>query len=157
VLLAAIVTTLLVGQGQADNRGLVIGRTLLLKDDKGRAKIKITADEQGEAFLQLLNDEGEERFKLAANSEAPPYMVFREDSGTARLIVAWTKEGPFLHLLDGEARERLLLGLDGNSNGLIALTDGKRVRALFSLDDKGEPYIRFMGENDKVTWSAPGE
>jgi hypothetical protein len=156
VAIAAVV--FLVGQSHKNAPRDLVGRSLALKDNQGRIRLRAVADhDEQDPGLQILDQKGNERLRMALGRPGP-YLTLRDELGNARVLVAWANGGkptPFIALLDEDNIERFEVGFWEGRPFLALRNERARPRVVALTKEDGSPDLSLFGKNDKIVWRAP--
>jgi hypothetical protein len=132
--------------------------------------------------FHLVDEDGKDRWVLKLSGAGEPNITFINNNGWAPMAIGVNKEGfPFFNmiqephqpggpsfiLMDGEMKNRAVLGLkeDGEPN-ITFLDNNGQVRAIFGSTDLKNPFtgltekrpgssLVLFDEDGKIIWSAP--
>lgn len=134
---ALAVTAAMLLMGQVTSNKVLEAEQFMLTDSKGRNRGGLRVLTDGRPILQLADEQGRPRAELAMLSNNTPALYFYDyDQGrdVERKYLAW-------------------LGVSRNGSVTLALIDREGQRQA-QLSATG-PWLRFLGKDGRLLWSAP--
>jgi hypothetical protein len=128
---------------------------LVLTDQKGEAKIVMGTDQKG-TVLHFCK--GEKKFPVALEmtNDGNAVMGLGDADGKVRLALSVTDGKPYLHVMGQDEKPHISLSLGtGESPSLMLTGKEKKERAVVGIDQKANPFIMLMDEQDHMIFHAP--
>jgi len=151
VVLAVAATVLLTGQGKGEKLPDLEVRSLTVKDEKGKVRVKLGTATDGSAHIEIHDQAGRVRLSLRTAANGAPHLRLADQAGKHRAVLRVFLDGSvFLALHDG-----LLLRTVAKGSPSILLTDGGRVRTSLGIADAGSPALELKDAKGNVIWQVP--
>jgi hypothetical protein len=139
------------------------GPSLGLYDENGKERATLGVYAGGPS-LALRDENGKERATLGVYAFGPG-LALRDENSKDRAMLVLKADGPELSLRDAAGRDRVALAVtapgpwlclyDAAGNGRASLGAGKTATPDGKLITHPESSLLFIGEDGKVSWSAP--
>jgi len=145
-LAGALLAAFVVRGGKDD---ALVGRTLTLLDDQGRARVLLTPG----SGLSFLDAQGRGRAVLGLDGNNAPGLVLNGDDSRAILNV--NEDGPALAMTGARGALRAILALVKGQPGLVLFDGAERERVRLAVDAGGGGGALLTGADGGTTWRMP--